>query len=588
MWVLGTLLNITRSRLSFLFFFFAVVLCGFEIFKAGFLSTLKLKFSEKTLITIASLAAIFIGNATESLFLLIFFKLGETLEDVAKSESRGNMNKISKIMPDTAHLFLENNEKIVSATSLKVGDVFVVYPFERIPCDGIVLEGTSSVNMSNITGESLPIDIYKGTKVFSGSVNMSGTIKIKAEKVAAESFAGKILKLIENGTKNKTKTENFISMFSQKYTVYVIFTSFLIFFISLFLKLGNFESILRRALTFLVASCPCSIVISVPLAFFYGIGKSAKKSILFKGSKYIETLAKIDTIFFDKTGTITEDSLKIDNVHSFCKLPKEKILYYCANLEFYSTHPIAKSLKEKVNLKKSIAKNVLEIPGFGVKGEVDGHNLICGNLSLVKESKIDITQDTPQNLLLYLVIDNKISGGISFKDSIRKSAKTTVKELCKLGIRSIILSGDKIETTKRVAKECAIKDFFGDLLPQGKLDILKNFKSKGYIMAFVGDGVNDAPSLIFADCGISMGLGSSAAIDSSGVILLNNDISLLPESIKISRKVMNTIKFNVYFAVFFKFFVMLISLFFPVPMYLAVFADVGINLISILNALKIK
>lgn len=584
---LGLFFKALGYSFSIVFSLFSVCVCGYKIFLDGFFSTLKLKFSEKTLISIASLASIFIGETEEAFMLLFLFKVGETLESIAKSKSRQSINKISEIMPDTANLLVEGEEKSVLATSLKVGDIFCVHPFQKIPCDGVILEGESSVNLSNINGESLPQTVFPGNEVFSGSLNNSGTLKVKVTKIAKESFAGKILNLIENSLKNKANTESFISRFSHKYTAAVIFLSVALFFVSLVLKLGDIPIILRRSLIFLVASCPCSMVISIPLAFFHAIGKSAKSKVLFKGSKYIESLAKIDTVFLDKTGTITKNILEVEKVYSFSKLKEEQVLELCANIEFYSSHPIAKAIKNEVTLNRSFAQNIEEIPGFGVKGTLNGYELICGNFLLLKKYKFNIKNIVP-DLPMYLVINGQVAGGIKFKDSIKDDAKAVVRDLSKINISSIILSGDKKKLVEKVAKNCNIKTFFGDLLPQDKLEILRKYKFKGSVIAFVGDGINDAPSLAFADCGISMGLGSTAAVESSGVILLNDNISLIPKAIKFSKKVMNTVKFNIYFSIALKFLVLFFSLFFYLPMWIAVFADVGVTLISVLNALKIK
>ena len=584
---LGLFFKAIGCSFSIVFSLFSVCVCGYKIFLDGFFSTLKLKFSEKTLITVASLASIFIGEVNEAFLLLLLFKLGETLESIAKSKSRVNINKISEIMPDTANLLVEGEEKSVLATSLKIGDVFCVHPFQKIPCDGVILEGESSITLSNINGECLPQTVFPGDEVFSGSLNNSGTLKVKVTKIAKESFAGKILNLIEKSLKNKANAESFISRFSHKYTAAVILLSVVLFFVSLILKLGDINIILRRSLIFLVASCPCSMVISIPLAFFHGIGKSAKSKVLFKGSKYIESLSKIDTIFLDKTGTITKNTLEIEKIYSFSKLKEKQILDLCANIEFYSGHPIANAIKERSKIRRSFVKDVEEIPGFGVKGTLGGHELVCGNFLLLKKYNAN-TKNIVPDLPLYLVIDGQVAGGIKFKDSLKNDAKVLVKDLSNININSIILSGDKTEFVEEVAKECNIKTFFGDLLPKDKLEILKKYKSKGSTVGFVGDGINDAPSLAFADCGISMGLGSTAAVESSGVILLNDNISLIPKAIKFSKKVMNTVKFNIYFAIVLKFFVLFLSLFFYLPMWIAVFSDVGVTLISVLNALKIR
>ena len=588
---IGTILKFLNLSFSYIFIVLSVLVCGFNIFVAGLRSVTKLKFSEKTLITIASVGSVIINESFEALLVLIFFRIGESLEEIAKSKSKEDIRKISKILPDTAHLFSNGTEKEITATKLNPGDIFIVHPFEKIPCDGTIIEGKTYLNLNAITGESMPVLAEVGSKVLSGSINTNGTIKIKTEKIAKESAAGRILKLIENGIKNKAKTETYINRFSRKYTIFVILTSVILFFVFLYIfGLNNFNKVLKKSLAFMVTSCPCSIVISVPLTFFYGIGKSANLKILFKGSKYLEALSRINTVFLDKTGTLTKGNLEVEKIYSFDKnFSNEDVLNICASSEIYSVHPIAKALEKKSNLEDvSKVKNIEEFPGFGVKAIMDGKEILCGNLKLLKENGVYIENTIPKNLMLYLAVEKVLVGGISFSDYLNEKSKETIKKLKTMGIKSVILSGDKTKITKEIANNCGISEFYSNLLPEDKLNILNKFKAKNLTTAFIGDGINDAPSLASADCGIAIGIRNSVVTESAGIVFLNNDISLLPKAIEISKKVMKTVKFNIFFSILVKMLVLSLAAFLTIPTYLAIFADVGVTLISIRNAISIK
>ena len=588
---IGTILKFLNLSFSYIFIVLSVLVCGFNIFVAGLRSVTKLKFSEKTLITIASVGSVIINESFEALLVLIFFRIGESLEEIAKSKSKEDIRKISKILPDTAHLFSNGTEKEITATKLNPGDIFIVYPFEKIPCDGTIIEGKTYLNLNAITGESMPVLADVGSKVLSGSINTNSTIKIKTEKIAKESAAGRILKLIENGIKNKAKTETYINRFSRKYTIFVILTSVILFFVFLYIfGLNNFNKVLKKSLAFMVTSCPCSIVISVPLTFFYGIGKSANLKILFKGSKYLEALSRINTVFLDKTGTLTKGNLEVEKIYSFDKnFSNEDVLNICASSEIYSVHPIAKALEKKSNLEDvSKVKNIEEFPGFGVKAIMDGKEILCGNLKLLKENGVYIENTIPKNLMLYLALEKVLVGGISFSDYLNEKSKETIKKLKTMGIKSVILSGDKTKITKDIANDCGISEFYSNLVPEDKLNILNKYRKKNVTTAFIGDGINDAPSLASADCGIAIGLRNSVVTESAGVVFLNNDISLLPKAIEISKKVMKTVKFNICFSILVKMLVLSLAAFLTIPTYLAIFADVAVTLISIRNAIRIK
>ncbi len=583
--ILGILSKPINYYLQLLLFILSIILCGYDTFKKGILSLFKFKLDEKSLMTIAAIAAFIIGDFTEGFFVILLFKIGNLLENLAVNRSRNSIKKLASVVPDTAFLLTNGTETKVSANDLKIDDIIKVHPFDKIPADGIVIDGTSSLNPCAITGESIPIDVSAGSKVLSGMINNSGTITVKVTAPASESAAGKIIKMIEEASMQKADTENIISRFARIYTPIVVILAVLLCIFPFILSLGPFDLWFRRSLVFLVASCPCAIVISVPLAFYSGVGTSSKFGILFKGSKYIEVLSHTDTIVFDKTATLTTGVLSISNIHSFDKnISKEAILNLAAAVESYSNHPIANAIKDAASGENPfVATNFTEYAGFGVCAFINNKKILCGNKKLFLEN--DYNMDTIVDCPLYIAIDKKIVGAMEFSDTVRDCAPNVISDLKGLNINDfIILSGDSENEVKKVAQTCGIDKFYSKLLPEDKLKIFNKIKESSRACVFIGDGINDTPTLAAADCGIAMGQGSVAAIEIGDVVFLNNNIDKLPASIKLSRKIMNIVKFNIGFALVVKVIVLILAALGIAPMWSAVIVDTGVTLLAVLNS----
>lgn len=584
--ILGILSEPINYYLQLLLFLIAIILCGYDTFKKGILSLVKLKLDEKSLMTIAAIAAFIIGDFAEGFFVILLFKIGNLLENLAVNRSRNSIKNLASVVPDTAFLLTNNSETKVSSKDLKIDDIIKIHPFDKIPADGIVIDGTSSLNPCAITGESIPIDVSKGSKVLSGMINNSGTITVKVTSLAGESAAGKIIKMIEEASMQKADAENIISRFARVYTPIVVILALLLCIIPPILSLGTFDLWFRRSLVFLVASCPCAIVISVPLAFYSGVGTSSKFGILFKGSKYIEVLSHADTIVFDKTATLTTGTLSISNIHSFDEnISKEAILNLAAAVESYSNHPIANAIKNAVSSADNpfVATNLTESAGFGVCAYINDRKILCGNKKLFLENNYNM--DTIADFPLYISIDKKIVGAMEFSDTVRNCAPNVITELKNLNITNfIILSGDSENEVKKVAQTCGIDKFYSKLLPEDKLEIFKKIKKSSRACVFIGDGINDTPTLAAADCGIAMGQGSIAAIEIGDVVFLNNNIDKLPASIKLARKIMNIVKFNISFALLVKAIVLILAAIGIAPMWSAVIVDTGVTLLAVLNS----
>lgn len=582
--ILSVLIKDNIFFLSFIFSVVAAFVCGREIFLKGLKSIFKLKFDEKALLTLAVFAAFFLGEIIEAVLVILLFRIGEFLENRAVQNSQNSIKEFSKIIPDQVNLLVNGKEKKVDAEKIGPGDIFLVSPFERIPCDGVVLDGVSEIDQSAITGESLPITVEPRSNVLAGCINTYGTLTMKATHAVKESAVSRILNLIENAVGNKSNSENIITKFAKIYTPLVLILAILIALIPPILNLGDFYIWLKRALVLLVASCPCAIVISVPLAFCTGIGLASKFGVLFKGGKFLELLSKVDLIAFDKTATLTKGELSIDNIYSFNDFNKKEVLKIAASLERHSSHPIAKAIIKSYSKDSFLeVKNLTEIPGLGIKGEIDNKEVLCGKRELFLKSDINLA-GCP-NMFVYLSIEKKILGGISLKDNIRDDAKSTISELKKLGVKNLaILSGDDKLATEKIAKKCGIDNFYYKLMPEDKLKIFNNLKKNSKVSAFVGDGINDAPTLVSSDCGIAMGFGTSVAVESGDVILTGDNINVLSKAIILSRKVISMIKFNITLSLIIKFFVLVLACFGLAPMWLAVLADTGLTLIAILNS----
>lgn len=559
---------------------------GHEIFLEGVKTIVKLKIDETTLLTIAVIAAFCIGEYPEAAIVTILFEIGEILEAKAVARSRKNIAKLSNIRPDTAVIIKNGKETTVGAEEVLTGTEIIVKPHNRIPLDGIITEGFTTLDSSAITGESIPVSGEKGTEVLSGMLNGDGLIKVKTTKELSQSTASRILKLVEDAEKSKSNEEKFITRFAAVYTPIVLVVSLLIAVIPIIL--GGEPSVwIYRSLTCLVASCPCAIVISVPLAFYAGIGRATKEGVLIKGGKYVEAISKADCFAFDKTGTITTGKLSVSKVISHVpEVTENNILALCAACEVNSSHPMAKAILESAKNKGLVLpdlENYKEKPGFGVYAEKDGNVLICGGKRILGN------HNTPadKNSKVFLIENGKLLGEISLSDEIREEAKSVIGELKSLGIKiAAMLTGDFQSSAKPIAEAVGINLLKSDLLPQEKVEEFSKIKNNR-VCCYVGDGINDAPVMAAADCSFAMGLGSEAAIETADAVLSGGNLSPLPKTIKLCRKVMNTAKANIVFAIAVKVIVVSLGVAGFAPIWLAVLADTGVSILCIFNSIRL-
>ncbi len=583
-----------NETVKIILYVIAYVIAGYDIvfnairkiFRGDFLD-------EDFLMSIASIGALCIGEYPDGVAVMVFFQIGEMLQHIAVEKSRKSIMSMMDLMPDVCNVVRDGNIVEVHPSEVALDEILIVKPGEKIALDGIVIDGTSSLDTSKLTGETELREIYKDDVVLSGSVNISSVLKIKVTSIFEESTANKILDLVENATMLKAKSENFITKFARIYTPIVVFLAIIVAFIPP-LILGfdaNFSKWLYRALTFLVVSCPCALVISVPLSFFAGIGASAKYNILIKGSSYLEILSKTKTIVFDKTGTLTKGNFKVTKVEAF-DISKKDLLYYACSAEYMSNHPIASALKENYDGEISPVLNIEDIPGHGIKAVVDGKEVLCGNQKLMTKFSIDTPDIYEIGTVLYVAIDNKFVGYILINDEIKEESYELISSLKSVNINKVImLTGDKKEVADNVGEKLGIDEVYSELLPQDKFtkinELIAN-KSKNELLAFVGDGINDAPALALSDVGISMGsIGSDAAIEASDVVLMNDNPLKIVTLLKISKKTMKIVNQNIIFSIGIKVLVLILSLFGLANMWLAIFADVGVCILAILNAIRI-
>ena len=563
-------------------FIFAYIIISYELF----IEAIKEKelFNEATLMIIATIGAIFINEYQEAVIVMILFQLGEYLSDLAVNNSKKSIIELMDLRSDI--VTLEDNTQI-DIDDCKIGTKFVVKPGEKIPLDGIVIEGSSTLDTKSLTGESKPLIVKKNSEVLSGSINLDSILTIKSTKTSKTSTAARIIDIIENSNENKTQTEKFITKFSKVYTPIVCVLAILLVIIPTLLG-EDFSTWLYRSLNFLVISCPCALVISIPLGFFCGIGRASHEGILIKGSNELEHLSSIKALVFDKTGTITHGNFDVDLI---CNkgINKEELLEIAAYAEYYSNHPIAKSILKKYNKKidKKRISDYKEVSGKGIKVKIDNNLYLVGNEKLLKNIDIDIHNDEI-GTTVYIAREQTYLGHIVITDTIKKEAYKLVDNLEKLNINKVImLSGDNIDIVSKVGKEIKIKEYYGNLLPQDKVDKINEIK-KDFTTAFVGDGINDAPVIKLSDIGIAMGgIGSDATIEASDIVLLKDDLNNIPKAIKISKLTKRIIKFNIIFAITFKIFILLLAAIGYTSIWLSVLSDVGVTILSILNSLRI-
>lgn len=559
-------------------------------------------FNEDFLMCIATIGALCIGflpgaetQFPEAVFVMLFFQVGELFEDYAEGRSRESISHLMDIRPDTANVLRGGEVSVVAPDTVAVGETIVVKPGEKIPLDGTVLEGSSSLNTVALTGESLPRDVAQGDDVISGCVNISGLLNIRVNKTFGESTASKIINLVENAGENKAKSETFIAKFAKVYTPIVVTLAFVLAFLPPLVSgdfSGNFPVWLQRALTFLVVSCPCALVISVPLTFFGGIGGASKNGILVKGANYMDTLSKLGTIVFDKTGTLTKGQFEVNAVHPD-QFDETQLLHLAAHVERYSTHPIAISLKNAYPNEHDdcTVEDVEEISGHGIRAKVNGDTVCVGNTKMMDSAGAKWHQCHKVGTIIHVAVNGVYVGHIVISDRVKDDSAAAIADLKSLGVKNtVMLTGDREEVGKDVATQLGLDEYHAELLPADKVNAVERLiaeKPAGTTLAFVGDGINDAPVLARADVGIAMGgLGSDAAIEAADVVLMDDKPSKVATAIRIARHTLKIANENVWFAISVKVAVLILAGFGLATMWMAVFADVGVTVLAVLNAMR--
>ena len=587
-----------EGYLRFGLFMIPYLVIGYDILKKAFKGILnKQVFDENFLMAVATVGAILLGDYSEGVAVMLFYQIGELFQSYAVGKSRRNISELMDIRPDYANIEKDGTLEQVDPDEVEIGTIIVVQPGEKVPIDGVITEGTSTLNTSALTGESLPRDAKAGDEVISGCINMTGLLKIRTTKEFGESTVSKILELVENSSSRKSRSENFISKFAKYYTPAVCYGALALAFIPpiVLLIMGKpamWGDWIYRALTFLVISCPCALVISIPLSFFAGIGGASNQGILVKGSNYLETLAQTKYVVFDKTGTMTQGVFEVSGIHHN-EMPDEKLLEYAALAECSSSHPISKSLQKAYGkpVDRNRVTDIEEISGNGVIAKVDGISVAAGNTKLMNRLGIAYQDCHHVGTVVHMAIDGKYAGHILISDIIKPHAKEAIAELKKAGIsKTVMLTGDSKRVADQVAGELGIQEVYSELLPADKVsrvEELLNQKSEKDKLAFVGDGINDAPVLSRADIGIAMGaLGSDAAIEAADIVLMDDDPLKISKAIKIARKCIRIVYENIYFAIGIKILCLILGALGIANMWMAIFADVGVMIIAVLNAIR--
>ena len=560
----------------------AAILSGYGVFLDGLKNLVRLNFTENVLMSIAVIVAFCLGEFGEAAAVAILFNLGERAEEIAERRSRRSITALTEMRPDTARVLRDGAEQIVSPASVAVGETVVVNPYERIPLDGVITEGSSYIDNAALTGESVPVEAAPGDSVLSGGVNGSAKLTLRVTSAFEDSTASRILRMIEESSARKGKAEKLITRFARVYTPIVLVLAILVAVLPPLFGLGAFAVWLYRALTMLVASCPCALVISVPLGFFAGIGVESTNGMLIKGGKYLEALAKADTVVLDKTGTITTGALSVSSVWTAEGVSEQALLRFAASAESLSTHPVAKAIREAAGDAPE-AEDIREIAGRGIEAVVEGKKLLAGRSTFLKENGVDVSQLPPCTVAI--AADGRVIGGITLADTVKPDSAAAVADMKKTGIRQVVmLTGDNEAAARAVAAQVGVTDYRAGLLPQDKAQAVEAMQGT---RVFVGDGVNDAPVLAAADCGVAVGLGSQAAIETADAVLSSGSLSLLPRAIRLARRSMNVIRFNIVFALATKAAVLLCIPFGFVPMWVGVFADVGVTALTVLNTMRI-
>lgn len=591
---LAITVNLKSEWINNTIFFISYIIVGLEVLKEAIEHILKGKiFDENFLMSIATIGAFAIGEFPEAVAVMLFYQIGEFFQNYAINKSKKSIAELMDIRPEYANIIRNDKQEKISPSDVKIGEIIIIKPGEKVPLDGIVVEGNTLLDTKALTGESMPREILEGSEVLSGCININGVIKVKVTKEYSESTVNKILDLVENASNKKSKSENFITKFAKYYTpTVVIIALFLACIPPLFIPNTSFMEWVYRALSFLVVSCPCALVISIPLSFFGGIGGASKMGILIKGSNYLEALSNIEIAVFDKTGTLTKGVFEVQKIEAV-DISKEELLEIVCYAETYSNHLISKSIKEAYG--KEVEKTKIikteEISGLGIVANIENKNVLVGNEKLLEKYNIEFDKSNSIGTILYVAIDNKYAGYILIADKEKDDSEDTIKELKTNNIKQIVmLTGDRKKVGEAVAKKMGIDEVYTELLPDGKVkkieELLRKKSEKGKL-AFVGDGINDSPVLAISDIGIAMGgLGADSAIEAADVVIMTDEPSKLIKAIKLSKKTMRIVRENIIFAIGVKIAVLILSALGISNMWQAVFADVGVSIIAVINALR--
>lgn len=598
------IVKVSRANLVLQALLYAIpfLMAGYDVLKKAVLKISQGKvFSEHFLMSLATLGAFALSFMTgesefaEAVFVMIFYQVGEFFEHIAEGSSEKSISELLNLRPDLVHLEVDGNISDVEPKEVQEGQVIVIRPGEKVAIDGILISGESSVDTAALTGESLPLSVQVGDQVLSGMINMTGVIRVKVLHTVENSTLNKILDLLENSSANKSKSERFMSKFAAIYTPTVVVAALVLAFLPPLLSgnfLANFPEWLSRALTFLVISCPCALVISIPLSFFGGLGASSKAGVLIKGSNYLESLANLETLLLDKTGTLTEGVFEVTALHSN-DIKKEHLLHLASHVERFSSHPIAQSLREAYEKEADDCSitDVVEKSGYGITAKVNGHDVAVGNTKFMDSLGADWKTCHKVGTIVHVAIDGKYAGHIVISDCIKTDTKEALEQLRKAGVKNLVmLTGDRHEVAEKVAGELSMTDYKAELLPADKVTELENYLAQKHsrsTVGFVGDGINDAPVLARADVGIAMGgLGSDVAIEAADVVVMNDRLSKIAQAIKIARKTITIARENIVFSIGIKVLVLILASLGLANMWLAIFADVGVTVLATLNAMR--
>lgn len=594
LFIITTIIDFGNEWLKLVLFVLSYVIVGWDIVRNALVNIVRGKvFDENFLMTVATIGAFLIGEYPEAVIVMLFYQIGELFQSYAADKSRKSIASLMNIRPDYANLKKGDDLVKVDPDEVQVGDIIVIKAGEKIPLDGVVISGSSMVDTSALTGESLPREVSAGDEILSGCININGVITAKVTKEYEESTVSKILDLVENASSKKSQSERFITRFARYYTpIVVIIAAFLAIVPPLLIRDASFNDWIYRALSFLVVSCPCALVLSIPLSFFGGIGGASRKGILVKGSNYLEALAQTEIMVFDKTGTLTKGVFKVQEIQPE-GISKEELLELAAHAESYSNHPISTSLKQAYGkeIDNSRISDVEEIPGHGVKATVDGKIVLAGNEKLMKKMDIAYYTGEMDGTVVHVAVDNEYAGYITIADEIKEDSPKAIKDLRSANIKQMVmLTGDSASAASKVAQELGLDRVYAELLPEGKVEKLEelfSYKSPKGKLAFVGDGINDAPVLARADIGIAMGgLGSDAAIEAADIVIMTDEPSKIATAMKISKKTLKIAYQNIIFAIGVKVAVLILSALGITSMWAAIFADVGVTIIAILNSFR--